>query len=254
MAIKIYLAPSNQGANRYGIGNTNEKDVCNRITDKLVTLLQEYDVAVRRGANSQTIQQKAAEANAWGASVYLSIHTNAGGGEGTEVWYHPKRTGSMALAKCVYDAVAPKSPGRDRGLKSSILYLDLNQPKMPCCLCELAFHDNKADTEWLLNKQEEIARALVSGLAAFTGMKKKKAAEEKKEEAKTSVESGMKLTLSKAPLYATAVTAKQSGTVTGIYYLWSDAKVGGRYRITNRKERVGKAGQVTGWIGEAAVI
>ena len=247
MAGKIYLAPSNQGANRYVIGNTNERDVCNSITEKLVALLQEYDVAVRRGANNQTIQQKAAEANAWGASVYLSIHTNAGGGEGTEVWYNPKRTGSMAFAKCMYDAVAPKSPGRDRGLKGSTLYLDLNQPKMPCCLCELAFHDNQADTEWLLNRQEEIAAALVQGLIAYTDMKKKTVAK-KEETVDDLVVSGMKLTLSKVPLYTTAITAKQSGTVTGIYYLWSDAKVGGRYRITNRKERVGVAGQVTGWI------
>ena len=247
MAAKIYLAPSNQGANRYVIGNINERDVCNSITDKLFALLQEYDVAVRRGENSQTIQQKAAEANAWGASVYLSIHTNAGGGEGTEVWYNPKRTGSMAFAKCIYDAVAPKSPGRDRGLKSSILYLDLNQPKMPCCLCELAFHDNRTDTEWLLNRQEEIAAALVRGLIAYTGMKKK-TVDKKEETVNAPVASAMELTLSKVPLYATAATARQSGTVTGSYYLWSDAKVRGRYRITNKKERVGVAGQVTGWI------
>ena len=247
MAIKIYLAPSNQGANKYVVGNTTEKDVCNRITDKLVALLKGYDVEVKRGLNSQTIQKKAEECNAWGATVYLSIHTNAGGGQGTEVWYNPLKNGSKQFAQCMYNAIAPKSPGKDRGLKSSVLYLDVSRPKVPCCLCELAFHDNKADTEWLLNEQDEIAAALVKGLVAYTGMEKKEAAE-KKEDTKAPVEAGMKLALSKVPVYSTATATQRAGTVTGIYYLWSAQKVGGRYRITNAAGRVGKTGQVTGWI------
>ena len=215
MAIKIYLAPSNQGANRYGIGNTNERDVCNAITDKLVALLASYDVQVKRGLNSQTIQKKAEEANAWGATVYLSIHTNAGGGVGTEVWYNPLRSGSKQLAQCMYNAIAPKSPGKDRGIKPSILYLDVSCPKVPCCLCELAFHDNKPDTTWLLEEQDEIAAALVQGLIAYTGMEKKAAKEEEKQPEAKPVEAGKKLNLTKVPLYASATATKASGTVTG---------------------------------------
>ena len=49
MAIKIYLAPSNQEKNKYIIGNKTERDVCNAITDKLVALLKNYDVSVKRG-------------------------------------------------------------------------------------------------------------------------------------------------------------------------------------------------------------
>lgn len=247
MAIKIYLAPSNQGANRYVVGNTTEKDVCNAITDKLVALLKNYDASVKRGLNSQTIEQKAAEANEWGATVYLSIHTNAGGGVGTEVWYNPLKSGSKKFAQCMYDAIAPKSPGKDRGLKPSTAYLDVKLPKKACCLCEIAFHDNKTDATWLLNKQDEIASALVSGLVSYTGMKKK---EVKKETtaATATVKVGMKLSLSKTPLYISSTATKQAGTVTGTYYLWSDQKENGRYRITNAASRVGKSGQVTGFI------
>lgn len=244
MAIKIYLAPSNQGANKYVYGNTNEMVVCNAITDKLVALLSAYNVEVKRGLNTQTIQSKAKEANAWGATVYLSIHTNAGGGQGTEVWYNPLKSGSKQFAQCMYNAIAPLSPGKDRGLKSSVLYLDVKEPKVPCCLCELAFHDNNADAMWLVNEQKAIAEALIQGLVSYTGMVKK--AEEKAES--RPVEAGMKLALSNAPLYSTATTNKKSGNVTGTYYLWSAQKVNSRYRITNAASRVGQAGQVTGWV------
>ena len=60
---------------------------------------------------------------------------------------------------------------------------------------------------------------------------------------------GDKITLSKANLYAASTSANPSGSPkTGTYYIWSNEVINGRIRITNTKERVGKAGQVTGWV------
>lgn len=258
MAIKIYLAPSNQGNNRYIIGNTTEMAVCNAIADKLVELIGDYEAEVKKGKNSQTIQAKAKEANTWGATVYLSIHSNAGGGVGTEVWYNPLKKGSKEFAQAIYNEVAPESPGKDRGLKSSTLYLDVNQPNMACCLCELAFHDNKTDANWLLNEQDEIANALLQGLIKYTGMKKKVAKPTAKPVTKPTTLAGVKagdsVKLNKTPLYSTSANKKASGYLTGTYYLWDGKKVNGRYRITNAKNRVGVAGQITGWVNATDVV
>ena len=49
-----------------------------------------------------------------------------------------------------------------------------------------------------------------------------------------------------APAPSTAVSA--AGTASGTYYVWSAEPADGRVRITNQAERVGQAGQVTGWI------
>lgn len=253
MAIKIYLAPSNQYANKYCIGNTNERDVCNSIADKLVKLIGGYEAEVKKGLNSQTIQEKAKEANKWGATVYLSIHTNAGGGVGTEVWYNPNKKGSKDFAQDIYDAVAPKSPGKDRGLKSSTEYLDVKCPNVPCCLCELAFHDNKTDAEWLLNEQDEIASALLQGVIAYTGMKKKAEKKPEEKEENTAPKAGDAVALNNTPLYATSTTKTAAGSLTGTYYLWDGRNFSGRYRVTNAKSRVGVAGQVTGWIDASYV-
>ena len=59
---------------------------------------------------------------------------------------------------------------------------------------------------------------------------------------------GAQLSLHRCQLYVGSTATSASGTVTGTYYLWDNEQIGGRVRITNAAERVGKAGQVTGWI------
>lgn len=59
---------------------------------------------------------------------------------------------------------------------------------------------------------------------------------------------GSAVTLKNCPLFASSTAGKSAGKVTGIYYLWDGKILNGRYRITNAKNRVGVAGQVTGWI------
>ena len=56
------------------------------------------------------------------------------------------------------------------------------------------------------------------------------------------------LRLEKEPLYISSTAKEKSGTVTGTYYIWGGGTVNGRIRITNKAERIGVSGQVTGWI------
>lgn len=71
---------------------------------------------------------------------------------------------------------------------------------------------------------------------------------------KTFGKTGDKITLSKANLYAASTSSTPSGKPkTGTYYIWDNEVINGRIRITNAKERVGKAGQVTGWVNIAQI-
>jgi predicted phage tail component-like protein len=62
------------------------------------------------------------------------------------------------------------------------------------------------------------------------------------------VAAGEKVVLSNTKLYASSATSSSSGARTGTYYLWDSSVKNGRVRITNAKSRVGKSGQVTGWV------
>lgn len=59
---------------------------------------------------------------------------------------------------------------------------------------------------------------------------------------------GVKITLNNVNCYNSSVATKVSSVKTGTYYIWSANVIKGRIRITNKKENVGKANAVTGWI------
>ena len=64
----------------------------------------------------------------------------------------------------------------------------------------------------------------------------------------TALAAGAALHLQRVPLYVSSTAVSAAGTASGTYYVWSAEPADGRVRITNQAERVGQAGQVTGWI------
>lgn len=74
--------------------------------------------------------------------------------------------------------------------------------------------------------------------------------EDKTENAVESNKAGEKLILENEPLYVSAYDESHVDRVSGTYYRWDGETVKGKIKITNRAERVGKYGQVTGWIDE----
>lgn len=56
------------------------------------------------------------------------------------------------------------------------------------------------------------------------------------------------LTLTDEPLYASSTAARPVSRISGAYWRWDEQTVEGRIRITNAPDRIGVAGQVTGWI------
>ena len=64
----------------------------------------------------------------------------------------------------------------------------------------------------------------------------------------TALAAGAELHLQRVPLYVSSTAVSAAGTASGTYYVWSAEPADGRVRITNAADRVGQAGQVTGWI------
>ncbi len=62
---------------------------------------------------------------------------------------------------------------------------------------------------------------------------------------------GAKISLKKAPVYASASATNYSAVLTGTYYIYDGKESNGRLRITNRKDNVGRTPMsiyVSGWI------
>jgi hypothetical protein len=93
-----------------------------------------FDVVVDQDFSNAPIH-----ANSWGADVFVSVHSNAGGGHGTETLY--KTQGGMVLAQAVQNGLLSFLPYQSRGLKHRDDLYVLNATRMYACLAEVVFHD-----------------------------------------------------------------------------------------------------------------
>ena len=260
MSKKIYLSPSNQTGNKFVTGNTSEGTVWLDIAKRLAKLLEAYDCEVKVSLASETLAARAASAKAWGADVYIAMHSNAAGtanrgARGVEVYYDPsKGTKTKELAQTVLDQL--KTLFTSRGLKQSSKLIDCYKPAMPSIIGECGFHDNEADAKLILNNKDKIAQLYCNALVKYLSLKKKNEPAPTPTPAKpdTALTAGTELQLTREPMYISATAAVRSRTITGTYYFWGGSVINNRIRITNTRSRVGINGQVTGWINHPAVV
>lgn len=145
----------------YSVGKLVEKLLL--LAGRKVKFIQDADLAVVCNT-----------ANEWGADVFVSIHCNAfnGHARGTETFAYDVNTSGGKLAKKVqkelFDAIlAIDDRAINRGVKSAPQFYVLKNTTMPAILVELGFIDNPFDIEFLLNNQEEMAKAIVRGIALY---------------------------------------------------------------------------------------
>lgn len=112
-----------------------------------------------------------------GGDAYLSIHTNAGGGQGTSSFIHDTNPspGSVQYRATVHDQIVKDirsmtgSGWIDRGKKTANFGELRATNNMPHMLVELAFHDHVDDAKWLQNQKfrDLLGRAMYKGLSRY---------------------------------------------------------------------------------------
>lgn len=109
-------------------------------------------------------------ANQKKVDLYISVHYNAGGGEGVEIWIIKKGGQAERLAKTVLTELVKGTPQKNRGVKEGNLH-EVRETKMPAILIEAGFMDNKREAELMLNKdfQMECATEIAKGVQKFYG-------------------------------------------------------------------------------------
>ena len=261
MAKKIFLSPSNQDGNRYAYGNTTEDVQCSRIAVALKAALERCGFEVKL-EQYNTMQNRVAHSNAWGADMHIAIHTNATGKHnagGTQVFYYAENGYGNVACGAVFTQLKAITPGSNAEVcrQYSALY-ELKATKATAVYVEVEFHDVPEYAKWIIDHPGEIAEAICKGVCDYY---KVKYIEEAVNSDEITVETepdtvpttanlikGAALKLTKEPLYISSTAKNQASTVTGTYYIWGTDVINGRIRITNRAERAGISGQVTGWI------
>ena len=146
MSNKIYINPGHSDKDPGAVGYERERDL-NVKTAKFMNeyLLANYvcETKVTPGSNNSP-SAVAAEANNWGADLLVSIHNNAGGGDGYEALVYGENR--FALGK-IFEKYVKETGQNSRGVKLRPGLAVLKYSNMPAVLNEGAFVDNKKDIE-----------------------------------------------------------------------------------------------------------
>ena len=169
---RVYISPSTQEHNVGLPPFTNEESQMNKIADIIMDLLvKDGRFTVKRNDPSMDdVYSIAQDSNNFRADIHVAIHSNAGGGVGTEVLTYGPNTNSERLGQALYNQIAPLSPGVDRGVKYNPNLIEVgNYVKATSALIEIAFHDSQADATWIVTSHQSIANGLYKGICDFYG-------------------------------------------------------------------------------------
>lgn len=163
--------PFDTGAVGYKTEDTLNAEVGTLVIQKLKFLGHTvFDCTGRNGKSLiDSLAERCEIANINNVDVFVSIHFNAGGGHGTEVF--AISSAGKQLAESIVDSIASLGY-TNRGVKNGSKLYVLKYTKMPAVLVECAFVDSKED----MNRynSEDISEAIVKGLTEQTVIEEKR--------------------------------------------------------------------------------
>ena len=153
---------------------TMNSNVCNKIAN----ILKDYDVTIYRtddtsGKTDVSLSERVKRCNKYKPDLFVSIHHNAGGGTGTEVYWHTYGTAEdKKVAGIVAPKLASKTGMRNRGVKQAqFAVLGCNATAI---LVEGGFMDTVSDYEIITSDkgQQQYAEAVAESIIEYLGLKK----------------------------------------------------------------------------------
>lgn len=165
----------------------NEVTEDRKVKNKVISLLKSlgntvYDCTDDAGrTQGQNLANIVAKCNAHNVDLDISIHLNAGGGTGVEVYYYSGDSVGAAKAAAVSAAISGALGIRDRGAKPTTGLYVLSNTSATAILVECCFVDNTTDKNaWNVDKcataiAEAVTGKSVSSSTGSTVTKKKSA-------------------------------------------------------------------------------
>jgi N-acetylmuramoyl-L-alanine amidase len=166
--IAINAGHTINGKGKGAVGYINESEETRKVVAALIPLLEAkghkvIDATVDTAATQSAYLRKAVElANKSKADLFVSIHFNAGGGNGCEAYTWKGKKIKQAVDIC--DNLS-KEGLRNRGVKDGSSFYVVKYTNMTAILVEVCFVDNKRDCD--LYKKigvERIAKAIADGI------------------------------------------------------------------------------------------
>ncbi len=121
--------------------------------------------------NSSSLTARVNEANAWGADVFISLHTNAAinpAANGAEALIYSRNSEvSYELAEDILEEMTLVTGVRNRGIIERPGLYVLRRTNMPAVLVEMGFITNPGDAELMVNSPDLFALGIYRGIVDY---------------------------------------------------------------------------------------
>lgn len=173
MAKRVYLSPSDQRRNTYATGGTTEDVQCGKIAAACKAALERSGVEVMVG-QYDTMANRVAASNKFGADLHVPIHTNAANGKatGTHIFCYDASPSSAGYKACraVLDVLGPLTPGAPDVVRAYSALYEVKHPAAPTVYIEVDFHDVPRVAEWIIANTTVIGETIAKGLCNALGV------------------------------------------------------------------------------------
>jgi N-acetylmuramoyl-L-alanine amidase len=174
MSSKIYISPSNQEANLYATGGTNEKEQCHKIARACYNYLKNKGFNVKCTYNDN-MYERVKESNVFGADIHLAIHTNATSKHnvtgGTQILLYSLTGERKKVGEAVFNRLSPITPGKSaEKLIEKPSFYEINSAKGITVYCECEFHDTQEGSDFIIKNTKIIGETIAKGICDYYGV------------------------------------------------------------------------------------
>jgi N-acetylmuramoyl-L-alanine amidase len=180
MPMKVFISAGHGGSDPGAVANgIKEKDWNLSIALACRDELERHGVEVRMSRTkdeNDPVAEEIRECNAYAPDLAVSIHNNAGGGDGAEVFHHHGGGKGRVLAENILSEIV-KVGQNSRGVKirknssGKDYYGFIRETSCPAVIVECAFVDNAVDAQILATeaKRKSMGQAVAKGVLKTLG-------------------------------------------------------------------------------------
>ena len=179
--MKVFISAGHGGSDPGAVANnTKEKDLNLSIALACRDMLVKHGVEVKMSRTkdeNDPLSEEIRECNAYGPDLAVSIHNNAGEGDGAEAFYHYGGGKSKTLAENILGEIV-KVGQNSRGAKvrknsqGKDYYGFIRETSAPAVIVECAFVDNASDLKILATEgdRQKVGQAIAKGILKTLGV------------------------------------------------------------------------------------
>lgn len=172
--IGIYLSPSDQTANKYAYGNTNEAVVCRKIANATEAALNRCKVFRVYNNQTDSMAARCRESDKMKVKLHIPIHTNAISDKkiaGTIIFCWDKKGEGYKVSKAIFKHLSIITPGKNAEyIKEDRTLYEVRVPAAYTAYLECGFHSNTEEAKWIIENVESIGEAIAHGICDYCGV------------------------------------------------------------------------------------